>query len=235
MALGRPPGSGRRPDGVVGTPDANGFVDGGNEASALETPATTPQEINAALNPGESFPAGLKCIAHLPDDAIVTVCNLTLKTYYYDDFPSPRQKEIKREIKRFTTAEMKAGTARRIMAKQERPSVKRPSRVLVIVGMFPGDCQGKRTFKAHGRTFRSCPYSNCPYGDHAQHPWSLWMAQHFIRTLKTPESMTRFGQHFDLRSDVAALINSESQARREAHKREQMQAGEHAAASEAVF
>lgn len=231
--MGGPGSGGRRPDGVepkaneVEAPRAAGFIDEADKGPALERPATRGADLNAALE-GRAFPGGLSAIADKGERDRVKVCNLSLKRGFYDEWADEngklRKKPVRRMRKPFEVFELAVWEARHLMGGQERVGIKKTMPIWVIVGAFEGNCHGKMTFRAHNRTFKTCPYTDCSFSDHGDHKWSVWQAMHFLRTRRNPDTIERFTSQFDLRADVAQLAGAESKARREAFKREQMQA-----------
>lgn len=236
----------RRPDGIPSPADKN-FMEEPDDGPALSRSATDPRAIAGALPKGEdgrplAFPSGMAAIdiAETRGLKTVTVCNLSLKTVYLDRLTGPqpvgKKRVIKTPVPPFTTLEMTIEEARRSMAHQERGPAKRkrPSPVLVVVGLFPGDCGGKLRFEAGGRVHKTCPFHACEFGDHAEKPWSVFQAQHFLRMLKTPDAIQRFTSDFDLRTDVTSLALAEVRKRDELHKQERMEASRSVSSSELV-
>lgn len=232
----------RQPDGVPAKAEDNkdtGFKEEADLGPASARPATPAGAMFAALPPGTAFPSGLKALEGKEDGDKVKICNLTLKRVQFARVVGPqtagKKSVIQVTMQPFETVEMTVAEARVVLTHQESVATIKASPVLVVVGRFPGNCGGKLTFHAHKRTFRTCPYHGCEYTDHAERPYSVWQAQHFMRTLKTPEAIDRFVTDIDVRDAVATLANHERRAREEAHKREQMQAEKGASDSQAVY
>lgn len=228
----------RRPDGVAVKEDPN-FKEEKDQGPASARPATPVSAMMGAIAPGEAFPSGLGALEGKADDAKITLCNLTLKRVGFTRVVGPQQAGkrgiVQKTLQPFETIELTVAEARVVLTHQEATAKIRPSPVLVVVDRFPGNCQGKRKFKAHGREFRTCPFHGCEYSDHGDRPYSIWQAQHFLRTLKTPEAIDRFVTSIDLRDPVVTLANYERQAREKAHRAEQMQAEKAARDGEAVY
>lgn len=229
----------RRPDGVTVKGSDPNFKEEADQGPASARPATPAAAMMGALSPGESFPSGLNALGGKADDEKVTLCNLTLKRVGFTRVVGPQQAGkrgiIQHTLQPFETVELTVAEARVVLTHQEASAKIRPSPVLVVVDRFPGNCQGKRKFKAHGREFRTCPFHGCEFSDHGDKPYSIWQAQHFLRTLKTPEAIDRFVTSIDLRDAVVTLANYERQAREAAHRKEQMQAENAARTGEAVY
>lgn len=243
----------RRPNGI---PDGGSVVEEPDEGPALARSAVGAADMDQANAPGEAFPSGMQALAILEGRGATqaTICNLSLKRIGIDRThgPQPAGKKgvVKTWLKPFETVTVPLDEAKRIMAHQElapaaRPGKrsKRPLPILVAVGVFEGNCRGKRSFSVTVRgqggrtarkTFHTCPFHGCPHADHSDHPFSVSQAQHFMRTLRTPEAIARLAEFYDLRTDVTAMAHFESERRRELDRIERMEAARGAAAAEAV-
>lgn len=220
----------RRPDGV-GPPQEElrpgEFRDeGGAEPPALARPATPGDALNSIVRPGERFAAGLGALeGKVPTDKI-TLCNLSFRIIKTTKVAGPQEYGkrgvVAVKIMPFTLFETTVEHARSLLLSQENaPKGRRPIPVLVVVGNYSGNCGGKRRFAAHGREFSACPFHDCTHADHANHPWSVFQAQHFLRMLGTPAAIDRFTTSHDLRVHVVELSIYERRGREEAHRRQQ--------------
>lgn len=243
----------RKPDGV---PGGGKFEEEPDEGDALARPAIDAKDMAKAIKPGEAFPGGMGALAILEGrgEKTANVCNLSLRQIRFDRLhgPQPDGKKgiVQVTLQPFEVIELPLEEAKRLMFHQEQaPAPKpghrsrRPRPTLVVVGIFPGDCGGKRKFSVQVETrpgtfapksFRTCPFHGCAFGDHADNAFSVWQAQHFMRSLGTPDAIDRFAEGFDLRSDTTALAMFETKRRRELSKKQRMEAAQSAGALEAV-
>ncbi len=229
----------RRPDGLGSEPSDPGFREEPNQEPAASRPATAASAINQALPKGASFPSGLKALEGKADADRVKLVNLTLKKVSFPRVTGPqaagKRAVVQHSLGPFEVFETTVAEARVLLTHQEAAAKRRPRPALVVVGAFPGNCQGKLVFQAHGRTFKTCPYHGCEHADHGEQPWSVWQSQHFLRMLNSVEAIDRYTTNIELRADVVQLASFERRAREAARRAEQASAVEGVAASEAVY
>lgn len=223
----------RRPDGVK----PGEFTEEPDRGPALSRSAVPASAIQSAT-PGESFPSGLKALVGKADTDRVAIVNLSMKRVRFDK-PGPgaagKKSVIQHVLKPFDTYECTVAEARMHLKSQESAARVRPMPVLAVVGVFSGDCGGRRTFQIGNRVYDGCPYHNCKHRDHGDRPWSIRQALLYMRMLKSPGAINRFVNEFDPRDAVVQLARLETQMREEAHRREQQAGAKGLAQAEAVI
>ncbi len=170
------------------------------------------------------YPAGLSAIQGLAADAPVTLINLQLGRYMTEivDYDRPAKQGGGRFMKTITVGPMQAFTVRqaeaeRILRIQAGRDGRGGRRSKIVVAPPKGDCGGKLRFtvEQYGRAFPTCPFADCPHHQDDPHPWSIWMAQHFIRSVRNASVIDSFMDQYDHRAEVLNFGTAVSRARRE--------------------
>ncbi len=170
------------------------------------------------------YPAGLRAIEGLKPDDPVTLINLQLGRYMTEilDFDRPEKAGGGRFLKQITVGPMQAFTVRqaeaeRILRVQAGRDGRGGRRTKIVVAPPKGDCGGKLKFTVdeYGRSFPTCPFADCPHHQDEPHPWSIWMAQHFIRSVRDASVIDNFVNQYDHRAEVMMFAAAVAKARRE--------------------